>query len=89
MSETSRRKFLKTASVATAAAGAVAVVPSLGGTADAQPVESGPAHEGSFAVWVKNAQAGEIVVLVGESEVVYQDKALATRLARIAATAKS
>ncbi len=57
--------------------------------ADAHPLDAGPAHDGSFAVWVKDAKAGEIAVLVGESEVVYKDEALAKRLARIAARAKS
>jgi hypothetical protein len=36
--------------------------------------------------YVKNAKAGEIAVMVGEHEVVHQDKDLATRLAQVAAT---
>jgi len=69
------------------------VVPSLGASAEAKtpahPLDSGPAHDGSFTVWVKDARAGEIAVLVGESQVVYKDRVLANRLARIAASAKS
>ena len=48
---------------------------------------AGPAHDGPFTVWVKNVRTGEIAVLVGESEVVHHDKALATKLAQIAARA--
>lgn len=89
MSEHSRRKFLKTASISAAAVGTAVVVPSFTASADAHPLDSGAVHEGSFAVWVKDAKAGKIVVMAGESEVVYTDHALAKRLARIAARTKS
>jgi hypothetical protein len=89
MSEHSRRNFLKTASIGAAAVGTAAVVPSFTDSADAHPLDSGAAHSGPFTVWVKNVESGEIAVLVGESEVVYKDRTLAKRLARIAAQAKS
>lgn len=88
MTQQSRRNFIKHASIGAAAVGVATVAPSLA-SADAHPLDTGPAHEGSFTVWVKDAKAGEIAVLVGESEVVYKDRALAKRLARIAARAKS
>jgi hypothetical protein len=87
MPDQSRRSFLKRASITAAAAGAATVVPVAAADADAEgqvPVH-GPAHEGSFAVWVKDARTGEIAVLVGESEVIHYDKALARKLARLAA----
>jgi hypothetical protein len=89
MPEQSRRSFIKHASIGAAAAGVVVVAPSMTASADAHPLDSGPAHDGSFTVWVKDAKAGEIAVMVGESEVVYKDRALAKRLSRIAARAKS
>lgn len=84
MPEQSRRSFLKTASITAAAAGAATVVPVAAADAEAQVPVSGRAHDGPFAVWVKDAKTGEIAVLVGESEVIHHDKALARKLARLA-----
>ncbi len=91
MSEHSRRNFLRTASIGAAAAGAAVVLPSTASasTPGRDSLDAGPEHQGSFTVWVKDAKAGKIVVMAGESEVVYTDRALAKRLARIAARAKS
>lgn len=87
MSAYSRRNFLKTASVGAAAVGAAVAVPvALAGPAEAEP--NAPAHAGPFMAWVKDARTGEIAVLVGETEVVHHDKALARRLAQLAATAE-
>lgn len=84
MSEHTRRKFIKHASIGAAAVGATAVIPGMT-SADAETPVSGPAHNGPFAVWVKDAKSGEIAVLVGETEVLHHDRALAQKLARIAA----
>ncbi|MEO9138807.1 MAG: twin-arginine translocation signal domain-containing protein [Jatrophihabitans sp.] len=91
MSENSRRNFLKTASIGAAAVGTAVVVPVAAAQAKTptHELDSGPAHAGSFTVWVKNADTGTIAVMVGESEVVYTDRKLAKRLARIAARAKA
>ncbi len=90
MSDSSRRNFLKSASIGAAAIGAAVVVPtSVIGSADAAPPSRGPAHAGPFLVWVNNAQAGEISVLVGETEIVHRDAKLARQLAQIAARAQS
>ncbi len=89
MSQHTRRNFIKSASIGAAAAGAATVIPTFAESADAHPLDSGAAHDGSFTVWVKDASAGKIVVMAGEHEVVYTDRALAKRLARIAARAKS
>ena len=82
MAETTRRTFLKTASLGAAAAGTVALVPGIIGTAGAEA--AGPEHEGPFVAWVKDAKSGVIAVMVGEREVLHQDRDLAARLARIA-----
>ena len=89
MSGTSRRNFLRTASVGAAAVGAASAVPfALAAPANAAETESNaPAHDGPLVAWVKNAKTGEIAVLVGEHEVLHHDKKLARRLAQIAATA--
>ena len=42
-----------------------------------------------FIAYVKDHRSGEIVVMVGEREVVYRDAELASRLARIAGSAKN
>ena len=89
MSEHSRRNFLKTATLGAAAVGTAVVVPAFESPADAHPLDSGAAHAGSFTVWVKDAEAGKLVVMAGESEVVYTDKSLAKKLARIAARTNS
>ena len=87
MSDHSRRTFIRTASIGAAAVGATTVLPAMSSADAATPDASaaGPAHDGPFTVWVKNARTGEIAVLVGESEVVHHDKALAAQLAKIAA----
>jgi hypothetical protein len=88
MTEHSRRNFLKTASISAAAVGAAVVVsPALTSSANADTVPAGPAHEGEFAAWVKDAKAGEIAVMVGNHTVVHTDKKLALQLARIAGQA--
>jgi hypothetical protein len=86
MTDRSRRAFLTTASLGAAAAGVAVVIPAgAAGAAEPDALASGPAHDGPFAVWVKNAKTGELAVLVGETEVVHHDRALAKKLARIAA----
>lgn len=52
-----------------------------------EPGISGAVHGGPFVAWVKDAQSGEIAVMVGEHEVVHHDRQLAASLARIAARA--
>lgn len=83
MSDHSRRNFLKNVSIGAAAVGAATVLPAAVSAGAETPV-TGPAHDGSFAVWVKDAKSGEISVLVGATEVVHRDPALARKLAQIA-----
>ena len=87
MPESTRRTFLKTASVGAATIGAAAVVsPSLFGSAEAAaPTTFGPLHGGPFVAWVKDVKEGEIAVMVGEQTIVHKDANLAKKLAEIAA----
>jgi hypothetical protein len=93
--QSSRRTFLRHASLGTAALGATVLAP----TALSQAASShrAPAraaadddtqHEGPLMAYVKNPRTGEIAVMVGEREVVHHDAQLAARLSRIA-SAKS
>jgi hypothetical protein len=89
VAESSRRTFLKTASIGAAAVGAAAVVsPNLLGSAKApEPVTFGPLHGGPFVAWVKDVKEGEVAVMVGEQTIVHKDANLAKQLAQIAARA--
>lgn len=88
--QSSRRNFLKRASIGAAVVGAGTLTPALmSSPADAHPLDAGAVHDGSFTVWVKDAKTGHVVVMAGESEVVYRDRVLARRLARLAARANS
>jgi hypothetical protein len=89
MTDSSRRNFLKFASLGTAAAGVAVLAPSMTGTAEAaEPESSAPAHDGPFVAWIKDPAAGEIAVMVGQRELVYTDKKLAKKLAQAAARAQ-
>lgn len=95
MTDQSRRDFLKRASAgAVAAAGAVAFGPGLiarsapavplrtpAGGGHPDPVADGPVPSGPLLAYVRDPGKGEISILVGEHEVVYQDHGLAARLA--------
>jgi hypothetical protein len=74
MSDTSRRKFLAATGVGAVAAGTVAI----GGPAMARP-NAGAAREEVLA-YVPDHRLNEIRLLVGEREVVVQDRALVVRL---------
>lgn len=75
MSDTSRRKFLAAAGVGAAAtAGALAT----GGSAEAKP-SSKQAKEPVLAI-VEDHTKGTVRLLVGDREVVVNDRDLATRL---------
>ena len=90
MAESSRRTFLKTASIGAAAVGAAAVVSPglLGSSKSPEPVTFGPLHGGPFVAWVKDVKEGEVAVMVGEQTIVHKDANLAKQLAQIAARAQ-
>jgi hypothetical protein len=84
VNQQSRRNFLRLGAVTTVG---VAIVPGFAASADAAE-SSAPAHDGAFVAWVKNPQAGEIAVLVGDRELTVRDRKLAKRLAQAAARAQ-
>jgi hypothetical protein len=89
VTDSSRRNFLKYASLGTAAVGAAVVVPSLTDpAAAAEPESNAPAHDGPFVAWVKDPSSGQVAVLVGERELVVTDRKLAKKLAQAAARAQ-
>jgi len=81
----SRRTVLRAAAVGFAAAGVATAVP---GAADAVSTDrrgDDRAQDGALVVYVRDYRTGELAVMSGEHEVTHFDRALATRLARLAA----
>lgn len=83
MSDTTRRGFLVIAGAGAAAAGASAI-----GVAAAASSRTGEqlapqdlASAESFVVHVKDVRKGQLAILVGDREVLIEDRELATRLA--------
>lgn len=95
----SRRSFLGQASAGAAVAGVAAMAPNLVGeslqsrfgipsTAGAgNGAEAGVSADGHIVAHVRDVARGEILVMVGTSEVVYRDRKLAQSLARAARSA--
>jgi hypothetical protein len=78
MSETSRRRFLAVTGTGAAAVGAATVVPGAA-FAGETPRSENSADEAVVA-YVKDARSGELVLMVGEREVVVDDRDLVNRL---------
>ncbi|HEX6149602.1 twin-arginine translocation signal domain-containing protein [Nocardioides sp.] len=74
MTETSRRKFLAATGVGVAAAGTLGIA----GVAQARPGERAAREQ--VLAYVPNHRRAEIRLLVGEREVVVQDRDLVARL---------
>lgn len=103
MADRSRRRFLQHGALGAVAVGAAFTPALVSGVASAQPPARAAVHPGAvvhpeavgalpdqpFIAYVKDHRSGEIVVMVGEREVVYRDAELASRLARIAGSAKN
>lgn len=89
-SRLSRRKFLATSALGLTAAGAAAAAPGWvltrfqpGGDAEvisSQPVD--PEHGAPLVAFVRDASKGEVVLMVGEKEIVRKDPALVAHLVR-------
>jgi hypothetical protein len=76
MSETSRRKFL-----AVAGAGAAAgTVVSIGGRADAAAARKAGAATEPVVAYIENPLGGVLHLMVGDREVVVEDRDLVTRI---------
>jgi hypothetical protein len=94
MAGLSRRTFLQ--SSAAAAAGAAVIGVPISSALAAGSTKSAPASaagtagavgsqaSGPLVVWVSDASAGDLSILVGENEVTYHDPDLVARLARAA-----
>ena len=97
VADQSRRKFLQHGSLGVVAVGAAFTPALMSGVASAQspvpaashPVAAGALPDRPFIAYVRDHRSGEVVVMVGEHEVVYRDAELASRLARIAGSAKN
>ena len=82
-----RREFLRRAAIGAGAIGAIAAAPRLlGASAADDEAESTAAILGapsqSMVAYVRDAGAGEVVLMAGTTEVVVRDRVLASRLAR-------
>ena len=103
VADQSRRKFLQHGSLGAVAVGAAFTPALMSGVASAQstvqapesaaaavhPAAAGALPDRPFIAYVRDHRSGEVVVMVGEHEVVYRDAELASRLARIASSAKN
>jgi hypothetical protein len=102
VADQSRRRFLQHGTLGAVAVGAAFTPGLVSGVASAQPAVPAAVHPSAvhhaavgalpdqpFIAYVKDHRSGEIVVMVGEREVVYRDAELASRLARIAGSAKN
>jgi len=96
VADQSRRRFLQHGGTLGAVAVGAAFTPALvSGVASAQPpvpaavhpVAAGALPDRPFIAYVRDHRSGEVVVMVGEHEVVYRNAELASRLARIAGSA--
>jgi hypothetical protein len=85
MSDATRRGFLVFAGAGTAAAVGAVAAPKIFGDRSAEPVpQLEPAELAgaeSFVVHVKDVNKGQLVILVGQREVLVTDRELAARLA--------
>lgn len=88
MAEVTRRGFIKKTSAGAAALGAMAAVPGLTVAHAAAGVQGSGLTAAELreplVAHVRNVATGEIAVLVGEREIIIQDRELAARLARAA-----
>lgn len=83
-SKLSRRGFLKRAAIVGALAAVPGVVASryLSGTADdpAQTVAISPESPIPMVAYIRNATKGEVVIMVGDQEIVVKDRRLVANL---------
>ena len=93
MSDTSRRGFLAIAGVGAAGVAAASVAglaPSaVSGSTVAASTKLPDDASGSLVAYVSDVRAGQVSVLVGESEVSITDHEIVARLAQAASSAKS
>jgi hypothetical protein len=78
---TTRRGFLTTAGVVTAAGVALAVAPGASAAATSEDVTLPSGAAGSMAAYIHDVQHGEVALMVEGREVIVTDKKLVARLA--------
>ncbi|HKC27085.1 MAG TPA: hypothetical protein VKB75_03645 [Jatrophihabitans sp.] len=80
MSDSTRRAFLTTAGLSTAAGVAAVVAPAAAEAADetALPADS----RGAMAAYIHDVRTGEVALMIEGREVLIKDKRLVARLAR-------
>jgi hypothetical protein len=88
MSNSTRRGFLVFAGAGTAAAVGAVAGPKLFEESAAEPTAAQPdaaevADAESFVVYVKDVRRGQLAILVGDREVLVEDRELAARLAGV------
>jgi hypothetical protein len=84
MADHSRRAFIRGAGVTAAAATVAVMVPGVASAASKSDDDGAPTPDGQVVAHVTNAKAGTITVMRGDREVEVTDKALASKLAKLA-----
>lgn len=84
MTEHSRRSFMLGAgSSAVAGVAATVIAPTAGAAPrDRSSADGLPSDAGPLVAYVRDAASGEIALMAGDREVLFTDKALASRLVR-------
>jgi hypothetical protein len=80
MTDSSRRTFLRTAGLSTAAGMAAVVAPSAADAAEETALPSNA--RGPMAAYIHDVRKGEVALMIEGREVVVTDKRLVARLAR-------
>jgi len=93
MQRLSRRRFLKSAGVATGAAAALVAAPGMAKAAvereeAVEVTPSGPLPDEPLVAYVQDAKRGEVTVLLGTRRKTYRDPVLVRRLLKAARSAR-
>jgi hypothetical protein len=85
MAEHSRRAFIRGAGVTAAAATVAVMVPGVASATSKSDDDGAPTPDGQVVAHVTDAKAGTMTLMRGDREVEVTDKALASKLAKLAA----
>lgn len=84
MSEATRRTFLTTSGIGVAAVGAAAISSATPAVGSAEPITAAlpdvSGAEGMLVAFVHDVRAGAVSLMVGEKEILVQDRDLVARL---------
>src|SRR5450755_448828 len=84
MADHSRRAFIRGAGVTAAAATVAVMVPGVASATSKSDDDGAPTPDGQVVAHVTNAKAGTITLMRGDREIEVTDKALASKLAKLA-----